>query len=153
MKKLLLAVLVGLFSLTAYSQDKLALIFETNYSSKWDKSLNAWGEFDQVHAHFDLYKDVKSGVPTRIIAYMNSSNDYDRGITFYVYKLEYENKPGGKATYYYVNLTKELAAGKANNNSLYIKITDEIDGQVPIIELSGYKPDKWNWAVRDIIKK
>jgi hypothetical protein len=153
MKKFILAVLMGLFSITAFSQEKLTFILETDFTSKWNESFDMWSEYNATRAHFDVYKDEGSGATTKIVAYLDAADNYSVGITFYVYRQIYENESHGQAFYFYAHTSNDFLTSRTYDKSVYIKIIDEIFDEVSNIELVGYQSDKLCWSVKNMIKK
>jgi hypothetical protein len=148
MKRFILAVLVGLFSLTAFAQGVLAYTLKTDYLSKWDKTTRDWGSNFISGAHFEVYCTDNGTKATKIVAYMDSTNSYTVSTTFYVYEQVYVDEDGGFSYYVYVYTNDEKGTAHAYDKTEFIKVQFISKGRIITIQLKGYNSDSYQWNVK-----
>ena len=156
MKKLFLVVFMGLFSWTTFSQDVLAYTFETESLAKWNKNTSKWDNSVPSDAYFEIYcknNETNSLKAIKVIAYMDSINNYTIGTTFYVYEQVYNKEEDGFSYHIYV-LSKNSQSNIDNENKTeFFKIQVLAIDQMVNIQLTGYYSEPCLWKVKKIKKR
>lgn len=156
MKKLFLVVFMGLFSWTTLSQDVLAYTFETESLAKWNKNTSKWDNSVSSNAYFEIYcknNETNASNIIKVIAYMDSTNNYTVGTTFYGYEQIYNKEEDGFSYHIYLLSKKSQSNIEDENKTNFFKIQILSINQMVSIQLTGYYPESYLWKVKRVKKK
>lgn len=152
MKKLFLAVFMGLISLTVFPQGVLAYTFKTESLAKWNKTTSKWENNVSSNAYFEIYCKDNGTNATKVIAYMDSTNNYTVGTTFYVYEQVYDKEEDGFSYHIYVLSKKSQLNIDNENKTEFFKIQVLAIDKMINIQLTGYYSESYLWKVKKFKK-
>jgi hypothetical protein len=140
MKKIILIILLLLFSVSSFSQRSR---INAKHFAKWDFYNNQWGNYANSVAYFDLYYNYKK--VKKVEAFYNRYNR--QGTPFYVYAEKRVYERNGYAHYIYVYSTDDIGTSKTYDRTEYFKIKDQIRENMKTIQLIGYHDNNWCWII------